>query len=304
MAGGALKMIPKLIACAFLTAIAAFGAFILFLVPKLRAAGVEWPFQIMTVIFGLFLIAASLSTFYALTWQEAQGARIAARYPDQPWMLDPQWAAGKLVERPIGRIVFHLVFMVGWVSGIAFVLARNWSQVSFALRHQWSAWAMAVFFALLTLAVFNLLIQSVVQGWRVGSAMLVLDTLPGRLGGTFEAQFSSRLPPDAPKRLKATLTCNRTPARGPRYMEFNDQTRMLWWQEVEITPRRSKGRLVADVHFAVPDDLPESGVQANLDDIVWMLRIDTGGGSGQPMNFQWAVPVFAADRGNASRKHP
>lgn len=288
--------IPKIIACTFVTAIATFGVFILAIMPKVHAAGVEWPFMILTGIFGAFLIAAGLYTLYALTWQDTRNDRIAARYPDQPWMLNSQWADGKLVDRPIGRIVFHLVFMIGWVSGISLVLTRNWPQVSFALRYQASAWLLAAFFALLTAAVFNLLFQSVAQGWRVGSAMLTLDTIPGRLGGTFAARFNCRLSPDAPKRLTATLTCDRRAAHDRTLWRPDDKTHMLWWQEIEITPRRSKGRLVAEVHFDVPDDLPESGIQANLDDIVWMLRVDTGSRTKGALNFQWEVPVFATDR--------
>lgn len=288
--------IPKIIACTFVAGIAAFGAFILSLLPTLRVAGVEWPFQILTGIFGAFLIAAGVCTLYALTWQETRTDRIAARYPDQPWMLNPQWASGTLVDRPIGRILFHLVFMIGWVCAITLVVSRNWSQISFALQHQASAWLLAAFFALLTATVFNLLFQSGAQGWRIGSAMLVLNTIPGRVGGAFEAHFTCRLPPDAPKRLTATLTCDCRTARTPPFAHRVDKDHMLWWQENEITPRRSKGRLVADVQFDVPDDLPESGIQANLDDIVWMLRIDTGSRTKAPLNFQWEVPVFATDR--------
>lgn len=296
--------IPKIISCSFVTAIAALGTIVLTYVPTFSAAGLEWPFVLLTALGGLFLVTAGLYTLYTLTWQDVRNQRIAARYPDQPWMLNPQWAAGRLVDRPLGRIIVLIVFVIGWVGGISIILTHNWPKVVHALQHQWHSWLLLAFFALLTVTVFNLLFQSVRQGWTIGSAMLTLGTIPGRLGGAFEAQLNCRLPQDVPKKLTATLTCYRWAARDPTILRPVDKNRMLWWKEIEVPARRAKGRLLTDVHFDVPDDLPESGTQPNLDDIVWMLRIDTGSRTKEPLNFQWEVPIFATDRAAYASRVP
>ncbi|MDB5588073.1 MAG: hypothetical protein JWP26_3043 [Devosia sp.] len=293
---------PAIAANGLLTAAMVFGVILLIGAVNMLKAG-EPPLAIAAVAAAaMFSGGFGAYRLYLLHLSDqvtaAREAAIAARYPDQPWMLNPTWAKGRLVDSQIGRIVFLWLFCAGWCGGIVIILVQRKDAVIAALSSwdRWGNWALGAFFILMTLMALNLAVKRTRLWLRMGGGVLVIDPLPGRLGGQFKARLETRLrkPPTVPIRIE--LTCTR---RGYRRDGRPGNTEEQVWSAVEMVEpaklRRAPAGVVVPVAFGLPAELPQTGSEAGATDIVWTLRIATAAKTGA-MRHSWPVPVYRASR--------
>jgi len=290
-----------LLANALMIGTALFGLLMLLNLGNIQQQGVHPVMVGLVLVFGAFLLSVSLHRLYIMHFASKvdafRNSAMAARYPGQPWMLDPAWAKGRMVDTQIGRVVFLALFCVFWCGGIGFVVSQNFAEISTTLRAEPLHWLAAGFFALMTACALNVFLKMTRSWLRVGAGALVMDTLPGRIGGSFKARVETRLKAKPRASLQVDLTCKRKwhadrtasrPTRAP-----DEET--LWWDMIKVTPaqmRKTKAGLVVPFEFALPADLPESGAEDYSSDIMWTVRITSVDGGDEFILYEWTVPVF------------
>ena len=278
---------------AILVLMVLFGLVLLVGAINFARAGGHPGFVTIVVLCACFVGGAGLALLYRTHFMAriiaAREAAIVERYPGQPWMLNPDWASGQINDPQFGRVIFLVIFIVGWVGGIAFVGFVNFNKILPELQASPGAWVAAAFFALITIMAINMAIKFASSWLRIGNGLLRLETLPGRIGGQFKAKLETRLRHRPASGLEADLTClRRLPATGRRPAQNEEET--LWWQRVTIPAaqmRLTRQGMVISVVFEIDDDLPESG-----ETVDWKLRISSGGGAEQFLLFEWVVPIY------------
>jgi hypothetical protein len=246
---------------------------------------------------GLFVGVAGVGLLYHLhvkaPLQAARNAELKKQFPDQPWMLNPQWAKGHIDDPQIGRVIFMIVFIIGWIGGIAFIGVVNFDQIMLELQASPSAWITAAFFTSITAGVVNVAMKVTLSWATVGNGILRLETLPGSIGGRFAAKLETRLRHRPAQGLQVDLVCLRLASRVANTSRDYD-AEPIWSQTSLASPKqmRKAGQgLTIPISLQIADDLPESGSENRDGCVEWRLRVSSIGGD-QPVLFEWPVPIY------------
>lgn len=301
-------MVIFLISNLLLVLMVGFGAMLLVGSVSSAREGVSPALVGLLALFGLFIGGVGLHRIYflyfrllAVQWREAE---IMRRYPGQPWMLNPIWARGTIVDRTIGQVIFLWIFLVGWFSGIAFVVSEKQVAIEQAFAdHPLKSAAFSFFFGLITLMAIGLTVRTTLSWLRIGDGILTLDTLPGVTGRRFAAKFRTRSPRRLMMPLTIELRCMRHDA-GLRKPGGRDTRRtmpsLLYSDDIALRPEEwtagAKGDFAA-LSFDLPAGVPASDPKTG---IVWTLRLSSNSPTGVLVLFNFAVPVYRA----GSRKRP
>ena len=256
----------------------------------------------LLALFGLFIGGVGLHRIYflyfrlaAVQWREAQ---IMRRHPGQPWMLNPAWARGTIVDRKIGQVVFLWIFLLGWLGGISYVVGGKQDAIRQAFAdHPLQSAAFPLFFGLITLMAIGLTVRTTLSWLRIGDGILTLDTRPGVIGRRFAAQFRTRSLRRLDMPLTVELRCMRhdtglKKTRGrntPRAMSS-----LLYSNSIVLRPEDwtagANGEFAA-LSFELPADVPTTDPKTGL---AWTLGLSSNSPTGDLVLFTFVVPVYRA----------
>lgn len=222
--------------------------------------------------------------------RQKTGGSKTAQPSDAPWMVRKDWASGRMVDPQVGRVIFLYGFIACWLGGIAFIGTVNFDKIVVGMSTGVVPWLAAGFLLLMTASTINLALKLTRAWLNVGEGVLILDTLPGRVGGAFKARLVTRMDKAPETEMRADLSCIRVSSDANAV----DGDTMVWWDAMTIAPksmRKTKEGLSMPVSFAIPQDLPETGPSVS-----WQLRMSSLDPNADFMLFEWDVPVFAMGR--------
>lgn len=267
---------------------------------------------LLPALFGIVMTAIGLGFFYftyiaapkILDGMEAE--RDAHR--SAPWLARSDWRARRIVHSRKQSMWFMWVWSAGWWTILGFLCWVNGDKIAAALRGPWSeALPTMLFFAAGALGV-AIAIALTIQRYRYGDAVLHIDTLPGFLGEQFRGRVELRLG----RRLAAPVTvhvvCGRK--RETREYRHHRANRTVWvtdvlWSDVkDIHPAQAfygSGGVVLPVEFDLPPNLPESGHALDEPQIVWTITIQPDAPADQPLQSEFAIPVYGRRDAAAAR---
>ncbi len=175
------------------------------------------------------------------------------RDPDRPWLWRREWAEGRIGSTARGDAMATWLFTVLWNLLSLPVL------LGYAKHAIFFAWIFPAFGAVLLVAALRLSFRA----RSAGRSVLVLETLPGVIGGDLRAALLDG--PDAPD-LLGRLTCSRA---------VFDSEEELWRDERRVAPER--------IAFEIPDDLPPTEEH----EVTWRLELRA-----ERYRVSFEVPIF------------
>jgi hypothetical protein len=245
-----------------------------------------WPMAGFALVF-LAMASGFLSLVVYAYRKTRKTAELADEFEDAPWMARSEWADG-VVKAGRGRgVVFIWVMAIFWnavSSPILFVFQREWENGNKAIL-------IGLLFPLIGIGLLVAAIRTTLQWRRFGNSELRLKTLPGRIGGVFQAQLAVPSLVSSIQKFHLRLTCIRRTVSGSGK---NRRTREeLLWEDERVAPREvlsfeSTGTCVP-VFFRVPADQPES--MAGNPAILWRLEA-TAELPGVDYQEKFEVPIF------------
>ena len=246
---------------------------------------------------GGFFIAGSF--LGARTERKQQQRRLA--HPDEPWLVNEQWASGTIRSD-------LKVAMLGW-----WALALFWNAISIptafpvifeAVMKDRAYWALLfLVFPLIGLVILIRAFRATIRHLRFGRSYLVLDTVPGVIGGQFRATVvlvSSN--PDF-EHVETTLACTRTYKSGD-----TTKTDTAWKHTQtcdDLSMRIGQPETSLPAEFQIPHGLPpirdndDDDDDNNSGEIQWKLEVHARR-PGVDLAVDWDVPVFVTPESDAS----
>lgn len=257
---------------------------------------------IAAVIMGLLLSLLCGWYFYTSLFaepvREARLARMQSRYPDQPWMLRPDWQARRIVYSAGAPALFLWIWNLGWWGFLAFIATVNHDKIRAALAQSWWNYAIGGVFVGAGLLGLLFALNFTWAWFRYGRSYLLLDTLPAFVGERFAGQLEARLKPLPQNLLQIELVCEElhwvTTSVGSK-RSTRLETRLLGRSTATCDPRRftpaRDGLMRGKFEVSVPRDLPSSQLDLQGNGIRWQVRIAT---TGDDASFSCAfdVPVY------------
>jgi len=253
--------------------------------------------------FGLLMVVIGVGFFYVAYIGAprflANLERRRKKYRDKPWLLNRQWRARRVVHSTKYTAWFMWFWCIGWWGIMGFLWSVNKDLILADLQ---GTWDQAIPTALPIVVGVIALLVAISVTWRrlrFGDAVMIIDTLPGVLGGEFRGKVMARLKNALTEPVGITLTC------GSLRSEKRDVhgswqtvwiTDELWAEKQEFHPTQTtydKGWITLRVRFRIPADLPESGHILDDPQIVWKLKVRPGSVLDRSLKAEFQVPVFA-----------
>ncbi|MCG3148352.1 MAG: hypothetical protein PCFJNLEI_01795 [Verrucomicrobiae bacterium] len=280
---------------------AALGCLTLFLLPfflagfGIIAAGARKVFRgekdgWLIIGFGLFF-AAFAGGFYWLgirgTKDSALQAARREQFANEPWKIREDWATGRIRSTNKSGQILAWVFAIFW-NAIA------WSVV-FIIPKELAKGNREVLIALLFPAVgIGLLIWAIratIRQRKFGETELVLQTIPGAVGGVLAGTLRFQQPLVTMAGVNLRLSCiNRVTTGTGKNRSTHNHVR---WQEEQTLQKNQD----VPVFFRLPPDLPVTDSSQPNNEILWQLeaRAET---PGVDYFATLDVPVFAVAQPN------
>jgi hypothetical protein len=257
-----------------------------------------WPMAGFAIVF-----LAMASGFLSLVIFGYRKTRKTAELTDEnqktPWMARPEWAGG-VVKAGRGRgVAFMWVMAIFWnavSSPILFVFQREWEKGNQAVL-------IGLLFPLIGIGLLIAAIRTTLQWRRFGNSELRLKTVPGRIGGVFQAELAVPTLVSSIQKFHLRLACiRRTVSGSGKHRSVREE---LLWEDQRVAPRQvlsfeSTGTCVP-IYFRVPTDQPES--MAGNPAILWRLEA-TAELPGVDYGEKFEVPVFNTEPDTVAESAP
>lgn len=247
----------------------------------------------MLCLFGLVFSGVGFGLMTLAIWMRKKSKRTAAlqaRFPDQPWMLRPDWADGKIkssaLAQPLILLVMGLMFCV--IGGVSTV---------FALPDVWQKHNYAALVVLLFPLAGIVMLAAFVVGWRsqkrFGKCFFEPAQIPTPLGGVLEGMIQTGKPLTLEHELNLKFSCVRRVTTGSGKSSSTNEY-VLWhdekaYSEQAALPQTGAGTGIP-VHFKLPADQPECYSRAN-ESVLWRLEAKSKL-RGPDFRAAFEVPVF------------
>jgi len=248
--------------------------------------GDGWPTTGFAVIF--LLMASGFLSLVIFGYRKSRAtSRRVESFRRTPWMDRPEWADGRIKAGRGRRVLFMWAMAVFWnavSSPLLFIFREEWEKGNKAIL-------IGLLFPLVGVGLLIAAIRTTLQWRRFGNSELRLKTLPGRVGGVFQARLVVPGMATSIQRFDLRLVCiRRTVSRSGKNRTTREE---LLWESQRVAPRQvfsfeSTGTCVP-VYFRVPADQPETlpGNPA----IVWKLEARASL-PGIDYEEKFEVPVF------------
>lgn len=266
-------------------------ASIFFLLPQAVHEGAREGVVVAAVLGVLFMAAGLGIAWLAVRGlaQQRQGDALVAAHPDSPWLWRRDWATGRVEGSArmaaIGLWVFCGIWnLISWP-----IVPRIVEEVS---RNNRGA-GVGLLFPVVGLGLLAAAVHATLRARRFGRAVLLLQTLPGVIGGQLVGRVRTSRPLEAPRGVSARLVCVRRVTTGSgknrsthESVLFEDKQE-LPASEVGPGPTGSEMALA----FRIPYDCRESDTSRPRDSIEWRVEVSAEL-SGVDFGARFEVPVF------------
>ena len=248
----------------------------------------------MLCLFGFILSSVGFGLMFAAVWSRKkakQAAELQARFPDEPWKLRTDWAAGKIKSSSVSQQLLYLVIALAFcgIGGLGTCLSLPQE-----LHRNNSAALLILIFPAIG---FGFLIAFVRAWWSrrcYGDSFFELAEVPAPLGGALSGmiQAGTRLKPEHGLHLK--LSCVRRVVTGSGKSRSTQET--VLWQDEKVykpeagLPEAAPGRSGIPVYFKLPTGQPQCFKRGDVS-VYWRLETKARmAGPGFAAVFD--VPVF------------
>ncbi len=251
---------------------AAFGAFALLAgAPQLLARGHDAAGAIGAGVGLLFIAIGAGIVVLGRRGQRGLERRAALRaaHSGAPWMWRDDWRERRVDDTGSAGVVMAWAFAIFWNAVSAPVL---WMLPRELARGNHAAW-IALVFPLVGLGLGVWAVRETIRRRKFGRSALELKTLPGVIGGRFEAVIHTNLSEAPSLGFQVALACvNRITTGSGKNRSTREQT---FWKEELTFPHGSLGLGVAGlsvpVGFTVPYECEPTSEENRDDRIVWRL---------------------------------
>jgi hypothetical protein len=205
------------------------------------------------------------------------------------WQSVGKWKNGRVRSGAKTMIWLSLLFGVAF-TGISLpgVLV-----VPDELRSGNYAILAVLLFPLVGISALGLFVYSVLAWRKFGKTELVLDPVPGSIGGDFGGTVDIPVPWNPKNTVNITLNCQRVKTTGSG-KNRSTSTSVIWQREGIATLEPVTNATRCSFRFAIPEGLPES--EKNSSDYhQWLLQMDCEL-PGIDFKRNFTVPVFQTDK--------
>jgi hypothetical protein len=213
----------------------------------------------------------------------------APRRPKATGQGRPAWRSGRIPAGGRAATVVLTLFTLFWLlvtSPVLFMLREEVVE-----RENYAA-LLALLFPLLGLVLLAVAIYKILHWRKYGNVLLLLDAIPGRIGGELRGHIEIPAPLESPRGVKLRLCCLRVITRGSGKGRSTHEAAL--WEETQTALQRvgrERGRTEVPVRFHIPDDAPPSDDSDPRDKTLWRLEASAEV-PGVDLGVEFEVPVL------------
>lgn len=148
-------------------------------------------------------------------------------------------------------------------------------------------------FPLIGVSSLGVFVYSLMAWRKFGATELILDPVPGSIGGDFGAHIELPIPWTSKTIVNITLNCQRITTTGSG-KNRSTHTSVIWQREGIATLSPGRGGTHCEFRFAIPDNLPESEKKSSNYN-QWLLQIECDL-PGIDFKRSFTVPVFHSEQ--------
>jgi hypothetical protein len=274
-----------------------------FRLPGALARGEAEPTTAASVVGGVFtFVGAGIIWlgFYSRRTAKQRADRVE-RYPNSPWLWNPEWAQREIKGNTAPVVIFLWVFAGIW-NAIAWpIVPQLMDQIG---RGHHGA-AIGLMFPAIGAALVVAALHATLRARRFGRSVFVLDSLPGVIGGELvgTVRISKTLPETSGLRVR--LVCVNCVTRGSGKNSSTSE-HVLYEDKQEIAshavrpgPRGSE----IPLQFQIPFENPDSDDTNPRSTIGWRIELH-GDFAGIDYATQFEIPVFKTAASSAEVGEP
>ena len=205
------------------------------------------------------------------------------------WRSIGNWKNGRVRSGARSMIWISLLFGVGF-TGISLpgVLA-----IPDELAKGNNAVLVVLLFPLVGVSALGIFVYSLVAWRKFGTTELVLDPVPGSIGGDFGGSIDIPVPWSSKNSIVITLNCQHITTTGSG-KNRSTHTSVVWQREGIATISPGKNATHCQFRFAIPDNLPESEASSS-NYHHWLLQVECEL-PGIDFKRNFSVPVFKTEQ--------
>lgn len=213
--------------------------------------------------------------------------RLRDRYPEQRWMWREDWAERRVRGGSGTRAAFSWALALLWNAGVVPSIWFIWDDVVA------QGLGTTIFVLVFPFAGLCLLIAAIVVSigfCKQRFSVLVLDTLPGVVGGRLRGSVETTLREAPTEGVSLALSCER------RLRTRNRSSTTLLWRCEKLIPAAKLGRgrrgVSVPVDFTVPYACkPTTAINLEDGGVAWVLAADAAA-AGFGLSLTFDAPVF------------
>jgi hypothetical protein len=241
-------------------------------------------FLIFVVVFG----GVGLGGFIGVAFYHKRGKAVAvlqAAHPDEPWLQNPHWASGTIPANSKAGALAMWIFAIIWNAislPVGFIVPQEFADGN----------KLALIGLLFPLVGVGLLMAAIVATlrWRkYGKMQLVLNPLPGVIGGTVRGAIQVPTVVQVEKHVELTLSCGKMVTTGSG--KHRSTSRHVQWQGDRLVSPSELVRThqtLIPVEFTVPASCSPTDPDTKID---WKLDVRAQT-PGLDLAAQFELPVF------------
>ncbi len=246
-------------------------------------------YDIFILVFGGFGGLLTPLCWFALRRARTR-TRLAAEYPDEPWLWRADWAAGRVEDA--GRL--WLLSAVGAALFWNLSTAPLWFLLPPEILNG-NLWAhLSAVLPLVGLGLAFFAIRLVRRRLKYGPCVFQMASLPGVIGGELAGTIETTGDIEPTREFNLLLHCERkvTTSQGD---ETRTRTEEVWRSEQTVMPETGRTGAAIPVRFAIPSNCPPSA-ESDAKKVEWRLTA-TADVPGVAFKAEYLVPVFQAAAG-------
>lgn len=218
-------------------------------------------------------------------------ASLREQHPDAPWLWKPEWASGRIKDDGKAGAAFFVVFALLW-NLIA------WPLVPMMVNQLAKGDRLVMVAALFPLIGIGLAVKAtraLMRQRKFGTSTLVLQTLPGVVGGHLRGVVQTRTNLATPL-CQASLVCVRRITTGSGEHRSTQES-ILFQEKLDIDGSQIRpGPIGSEIplQFRIPFDCVSSNDEDPKGQVVWRVSLSAEV-SGLDFAGRFEVPVFETE---------
>ena len=218
----------------------------------------------------------------------------------QPWLDNAQWAAKRVTYSSVGKVVFLWFFTFNWWGALVFFAQDRGSRL---VNESVPVLILCVVLVLIGVLTVHTVIKKTIEWLRFGRSALVIDTLPGMPGQTFQGRIETGFRKRPQRAISLRLTGFTRHWSERAYIPHEENRRVtdvresvpFFEDEQKISPLKlvdMKGRITIPVRFDIPSGAPSSGLVDGDMEVIWRINASSTGKEHPPYEGEFDIPVF------------